>query len=1313
MNRAEAVASNEFDKRYEIVSKLGEGGFGTVFKARQRATGQLVAIKVMRVVDADGAAQRGVRVARFLREARLCAQLHHPNIVQVVDTGEREDGALYTVFSFAPGDTLAAVLAREGALRPEEARYLMAQVLDALTCAHAQGVIHRDLKPSNIMIVPTGARRNAVVLDFGIGALLDGEARGESRLTRTQETVGTPGYCAPEQLRGLDPSPDADVFSWAVTFVECLTGHPIYTGTSAETLYQILAPEPVPLPVSLQRLSCFELLQRAVQKDVRERKVTAAELLTALDAADWRDLERGTFRALDVAHNRDERIQSGRRPIESLSDAAAARASGKRHVTAIACTITFEGDVNDDLLRGGLGRCVEIARDHGGYVASALGDALLVYFGYPQAEEDDPNRAAHAARAMRAAAPTSGGDLRLALHSGSVNVEQVATVASGLVLGQTPLQALHLARGAAPGEIRVSETTKALLRSAFDIETNESGVIALKEPLKASTSSGATVGTVVGREDDLRALLERWRRVPTTGGQVVLVTGEAGIGKTTLIRQLRSAAAADEPVFIEAQCAPDLQHAALRPIVNLLTPLVGMDGELDSEARGRALASTLTEHGFVLAETMPLFLPLFDLRMEEYGPLDVSPQRARALTLETIHALLSSMSERHPLIVVVEDLHWADATSLELLTRLVREVASSQIFLVMTARPDFQPAFSTTSMLQLHLSRLEPAQVQALVAGLVGNKELPPGVIERIAARTDGVPLFVEEVLRTMLDSKILVERERGYALAGSLDAADAEVPSTLRALLTARLDRLGRAKNTAQIAAALGREFRLDILVAASPDGAAVVAEDIEALTSAGLVLRKRRAQEPVGLFKHALVRDAVYDSLVNASKRDVHLKIARAIEERFTELAKTRPDLLAYHLGRTENLESAARYSAQAAAQALQRSDYVDVIVHARNALDWSKDLPDDERMQFRLQANGLLTQAMMATRGWGDPEFREVVRASEALLQQVAPTNPQRIGALWFLWVYHHTTGNRAEARSVSDELVELARSANNESLLSAARTLMGCTYHAEGKLIDARTELEAAVALYDRNRDRGQGAALGLDSLVLAKTLLGQLYWYGGDRKRAFDSVDEGLLWARELGHIPSLVMGLLYSCQVYQFECDRERTAAMTGEILGLCARYGLPAYEGYAVIIHRWAMASTDQVDMLLGILRGMSCNLCLSYYASLAADNVLATGDAPGALGRIDQCLEFVAQFNERFFEPELHRKRALCQRAIDASSPLVAQSLEKAVTTALEVGSPRTELLALLELSALGRLDEKGNERLRALESSLPDAKAVHPRR
>ena len=420
-------------------------------------------------------------------------------------------------------------------------------------------------------------------------------------------------------------------------------------------------------------------------------------------------------------------------------------------------------------------------------------------------------------------------------------------------------------------------------------------------------------------------------------------------------------------------------------------------------------------------------------------------------------------------------------------------------------------------------------------------------------------------------------------------------------------------------MAAALGREFSVEVLAAVSPLGAAAVQEDLDKLMTAGLVLRKRRLKDPVGIFKHALVRDAAYESLSRGARQKVHARIAGTLEERFPEVVKARPDLLAQHHAAAEQKDRAVGYAQQAAQQGLQRSSYSEAIAHASNVVEWAGALGASERVEVELDANGVLTQAMMPFRGWADPQVKATVDRSTALLRQLDQQSPHRIPTLWSLFAYHHTASDRPKARAVAEELVAVAEGIGDPGLRAAAATILGCTLHPEGNIAGSRDALERGIGLYDPEKHRDYAARVGLDTLVLAKALLAHLRWFAGDSAAAFELVTSAVDWARDLGHVPSLALGLLYGCQVYQFAGDKATVAAMTGEVLGLSAKYGLPAYEGYAALIHAWTTGNEQQAEGILGALAGMGCKLCLSYYGSLLAENLAERGNFEGAIGRID----------------------------------------------------------------------------------------------
>jgi TOMM system kinase/cyclase fusion protein len=1047
-----------FQRRYEVVEKIGEGGFGDVYKAHQVATGQAVAVKVLRIPTERSDEQAERLMARFHREMRLCARLHHPNIVRLIDSGQGAGRGVYSVFEFIPGRNLATVLQEEQQLRPLEARHLMIQVLDALASAHAEGVIHRDLKPANIMI-RGGARRNAVVLDFGISCLSDEARHDEARITQSHEWVGSPSYAAPEQLRGEPPLARSDLYAWGLIFLECLTGTRAIRGErAAEVVFRQLSPEPISIPEWLIRSPLGPLLNRVTAKQAHARDVTAEGLLRELEAC-----ELGSLRGEEPGATPPLTSPQSTETMQGVVPSGSPRVSGtppelsvdlmrgeaeRRQITALCCTFrgvaqgggALDAEELEQLLRVGQELGTTLALKHGGQVGGSLGGTILFLFGYPTAHEDDARRAARAALAMLAEIRQRGVvtlsryrarlEVGVGLHTGLIVTRRPEEGRDGGPnFGGTALQAAtRLSALAGPGDILVSGETQRLLRGqyAFDCRgaTGDADLGNAYHLREGATDGGVPDLPLVGRQRELVALRERWDKVRGGLGQVVLVTGEPGIGKSRLARAIRQQLSAETHRWLEGRCAQDARNSPLFPIVELLERLLDAGRELTPEAKVERLEALLSEHGFDLAEALPLFVPLLSLPLPAgYTPLALPPQKLRELTHNALLSLLYEMGEHSPVVLLIEDLHWADPSSLELCSKLVSEAASARVYVLFTSRPEFSPPWSPSSALTLQLGPLEGPDIARMAEAVVGGLPLSPEAVERITSRTDGVPLFVEELVRMMLESNALVQRDGGMVLAGTLDVPG--IPSSLRGLFTERLDRLGRARETAQVAAVLGREFSFDLLRAVLPIDESTLREDLDALVSADLVHRRRRPRAPTYLFKHALIQDTAYDSIVRGRRRELHERVARTLQRDFPKVAEEQPELLALHFERAGLPAEATAWFLQAGKRVMQRSAFVEASSLLSHGVELATQSSETEWSAHReVELRALLSGAIWAARGFSAPEYEaNGLRARQ--LCRLLGDPPVTFSVVFGLWLLYVVRGTRPElAEDCMTELLALA-------------------------------------------------------------------------------------------------------------------------------------------------------------------------------------------------------------------------------------------------------------------------------------------------
>jgi TOMM system kinase/cyclase fusion protein len=1290
-----------FQGRYEILSKLGEGGFGQVYLARQLVTHHEVAIKVLRPLHTDNA----THIARFQREMQLCAQLYHPHIVRLIDSGKADKDLLYTVFVYVPGRTLTEVLTEERALNVSEAAQLMVQVLDALSCAHARGVVHRDLKPQNIMVSHTGVRRNALVLDFGLGTLPSENQEAMAKITHTREVLGTPTYASPEQLRGESVTPRSDLYSWGLIFLECLTGRRSVEGaTLQQIIFNQLGPEPIAVPAWLENHRLGRLLRKVTQKNPELRDVSALSILRELEACTsegWPAREAAASMPTPAQLSVPDTLPT---PIEGE----------RRQLTAVCCSLRLseggsgvdEEDL-DRLLRGLYATCAEVARAYDGHVGSVLGDWMLFYFGYPRAQEDDARRAARAALEMSArmekeAARLAGEhkgrvDFRVALHTGLVISQEARGGPYGglpSLMGTAPKHAVRLESQARPGDILLSQDTSQLLRGHFAFEpfvarpaASAAPVFRLLHEYKGGTTHFLIQDSsqLYGRAQELDYLQQRWWQVAAGTGPSVLLTGEPGIGKSRLVQELIRQSKGTPHTVLESRCVPEGRNSALSPMVDLLERLLGIGQDWKPEQTLSALEAFLAQHGFEPKEAMPLFLGLLPVKggAERYPPPDVSPQRAKELTLEALSELFFEMAQQQPLLLLVEDLHWSDPTTLELLSHMVKDVASAPLCLVLTARQEFAAPWAMSHHLQL--SRLDRQRVEEMVNGLTQNRPVPRELMEQLINRTDGVPLFVEELTRVVAEAL----PRAGATPSGTVTPSHIAIPTTLRDSLTARLDRLGPAKELAQLASALGREFNYEVLKAICQREEPTLQAELKTLVDADLVSRRRGVRNPTYLFKHALIRDTAYESMLRPVRRQVHARIAATLEAHFPELVETRPELLALHHSSAGQKREAIGYAQKAGMAALMRSANQEAIAYITEALTWL-DVAEDakERAQLELGLNSVLTPAMMATRGWSDASIGALVERSQQLID-VLGDSPQTVPTLWGLTLFHLTRGAQRRAQSLAERMVAMAKQTGSADLEMMARNALGNSVYTQGKLAEALACFEPTLATYEPARHQALASLYTQDARSWAEGFVSWVKWLTGYPEQADVHSRRSLEWALTTKHTSSIGLAYLYRLGVLQWRGEREKLieTATAGE--ELLKRHGLPVHALYPQAFRCWANRDAEPLRQALAILEGAGLDLGRTCYKLMLAEVELETGRKQVALDIVEELIQWGRSAGELYDMAELLRVKSLCLRA--KGEPDAAEAvLREAISLAREQGAKMLELKAATVLGEM--LGERG---------------------
>ncbi len=961
-------------------------------------------------------------------------------------------------------------------------------------------------------------------------------------------------------------------------------------------------------------------------------------------------------------------------------------------------------------------RCAEeTVSKFGGNVAQYMGDGILVYFGYPHAHEDDAEQAVRAGLELIAAVvglkTRVPQQVRVGIATGVVVVGNLTPS----IVGETPNLAARLQNIAKPNMVVISEGTRRLLGHFFELEdlgTRDLKGIAAPVQVWAvlrptpSTSrfealhSGG-MATLVGREEEYELLRRRWSKAKEGEGQAVLLSGEAGIGKSHLTVALAERLRGESYIRVRCFCSPQHTNSAFYPNIGQMERAAAFARDDPLQEKLDKL-DTLLRQTSTSAEDSALFVEMLSLPNDgRYPVLELNPRQRRHKTMDALIRQVEILSSSAPVLVVFEDAHWADPTSLELIGRLVSHIGSHRVLLLISFRPEFEaPWIEQAHVTVLALNRLAPGDVDVMIDHIIGNNPLPAAVRQDIIERTDGIPLFVEEMTKAVLETASEDEARR---TAASVPSPALAVPASLHASLMARLDRLGAAKELAQIGAAIGREFSHELLAAVACRPEAKLEMQLDRLIRAGLLFRQGVPPDATYLFKHALVQDAAYGLLLREPRRSLHARIAETLESKFSEIAENQPEALARHWAEAGNIETAAALWGKAGQRSAQRSALVEATEQLRRALDLIATLPSTpalRRDEIKLHVE--LITPLLHVRGYAAPETRAAVERARLLFEQAealgeAPEDPLLLfSVLYGLWVQNLVDFNGDVMRELGAQFLGLAKAQSATAPLMIAHRQMGLSLLHTGDIADGRSHLEHAIALYDPTEHRHLATRFfGQDAGAAILSWRSIASWLLGYPDAALADAEQALKIARETQHLATLVYVINFSIWSYIRRGDYTTAATLADEYVPLQKQLGSSFWEAWGMMQRGclWTLtgkASEAVRTIASGVeaMRSTGTTMWMPLFLSYLSRANAEIDRFDEASTKISEAMTAVETTKEIWHEAELNRVAG--EIALRAPQPDVAKAevhFARALEVARQQQAKSWELRAAMSMARLLR--------------------------
>jgi TOMM system kinase/cyclase fusion protein len=1321
---------------YKILEKLGEGGMGMVYRVQDTRLLRQVALKFL---PPDLLTDENNR-SRFIQEAQTASSLNHPNICVIHDINEA-DSTHFIVMELVEGKTLREILEHRGCLPEKEVVDIAIKVCAALAAVHEKGIFHRDIKTDNIMISRQGYVK---VMDFGLAKLATDVAetiagweskigqRDKGKIPRKEYStrvvlpslsglLGTVSYMSPEQAQGKAVDQRSDIFSLGVVLYELLTATLPFEGESNDTiLSKIIAdpPEPIKLKKRDIKPDLEQFVNRCLNKDIEKRYQNMSDMLSDLAKIEQQSFRSGKPGEIRPAMRRKPPI-------------AVAFKAERRQMTAMFCGLISSSTHSDHLdpeeLREVLPAYQEICekvvvRFEGQIIARYPGNEMMVYFGYPHAHEDDAPRAVHAGLGIvegmrRLSAPLEiEKGIRLAahiaIHTGLVvrgEIDDITQQEKISIVGETPGIATQMLSLAEPNSLIISAATYRLVEGFFychDLGTHSLKGISqpisvykvFHESIARSRFDRATATSLtpmVGRKQETNRLVECWNWAVEGKGNIVLLSGEAGIGKSRLLRTLKEHVAENRQAgFTEIQSSPYFKNSAFYPLINFLE-LEEFRFSLEDtpEEKISKLEGYLLQYGISLPEVVPLLASLLSLPLDErYPSLNLTPERQKQLTIATLLRLIMEKAAQQPLLLIFEDLHWLDPSTLELIEIAIEQVPENRILALMTFRLEFQSSWANQANIsQIALHKLDRPEIRRLTKLVAGGRELPAEIVQEIETKTDGIPLFIEEMTKMFLNSKQLKKRKDRYELTKPF--SQLTVPETLQNMLMARLDQLTPVKEVAQLGAAIGREFSYPLIQSVSELSDAVLQQKLNRLVKAEILEKRGVLPKSTFLFKHALMHDAAYHSLLKSKRLKYHQQIAQMLIDRFPETADNQPELLAYHFTEAGRDNQAIPYWIKAGERAMQNSAYLETINHLNKGLELiskSPKTPEYFPQELNIQINLGLTY--MAVKGYSALEVETGFLRAKELCELLGET-PAFISVLIGLFTVYMMRAENRKAYDYGKQIFDLAQNNPDFDLLVDAHYTVADPEFCMGELSSAKEHYEQGSHLYVIERHQSHAILYGQDPGIYYLTKGAWAFWMAGYPDQALQKIRAAHELAKNLTHIHSITYAPAFGSVIHMLRREPSEAKKLAEAAIALSTEHILPHFLYGASIIHGWTLVELAQdeeglVKMNEGIAgyKAIGAGMYLTSFLVLLAEAYGTIGQYEEGLSVLDEALTQVETTEERFFEAELYRVKAILQMAISHKhQPEVQEYLQKSLEIARRQKAKSLELRTSVDLSRI----------------------------